>query len=101
MKNNIILFISSLILFCSCTNNEPTQEISMEWLYSDAGKSIGAIYRSEWIDNNLLYLMDMREPKESRTILTLVPIEVFLINFSKVKKISGAISLYFFPFIKG
>ena len=74
MKNIVILFISSLILFCSCTNNEPTQEISMEWLYSDAGKSIGAIYRSEWIDNNLLYLMDMREPKERRTILTLDPI---------------------------
>jgi dipeptidyl-peptidase-4 len=45
----------------------------MEWLYSDEGKAIGELYRTEWIDNNLLYLMDMREPKEKRTILTLDP----------------------------
>ena len=73
MKNIATLFISSLILFCSCPKNQINQKITMEWLYSDEGKSIDALYRTEWIDNNLLYLMDMREPKEKRTILTLDP----------------------------
>ena len=73
MKNIATLFISSLILFCSCSNNKTNQKITMEWLYSDEGKSIGAIYKTEWIDNNLLYLMDMREQKEKRTILSLDP----------------------------
>ena len=73
MKYIATLFISSLILFCSCSKNEINQKFTMEWLYSDEGKAIGALYRTEWIDNNLLYLMDMREPKEKRTILTLDP----------------------------
>ena len=73
MKNIAILFISSLILFCSCSKNEINQKFTLEWLYSDEGKAIGALYRTEWIDNNLLYLMDMREPKDKRTILRLDP----------------------------
>ena len=73
MKKIATLFIFSLILFCSCSKNEINQKITMEWLYSDEGKAIGALYRTKWIDNNLLYLMDMREPKEKRTILTLDP----------------------------
>ena len=45
----------------------------MDWLYSDQGKSVGAIYKAEWMDDNFLYLMDMRVPKEDRTILKLDP----------------------------
>ena len=45
----------------------------MDWLYSDEGKSVGAIYKAEWMDDNSLYLMDMRDPKEDRTILKFDP----------------------------
>ena len=90
MKNIATLLIFSLLLFYSCSENETKREITMEWMYSDEGKSIGALYKTEWIDNSLLYLMDMREPKENRNILTLDPIASNkiepLINKEKVIK---------------
>ena len=73
MKHIIILFVLSITFFWSCSENNKEQTITMEWLYSDEGKSVGSIYKAEWIDNNSLYLMDMRKPKEDRTILKLDP----------------------------
>ena len=73
MKHLAILFVLSITFFWSCSENKKEQTITMEWLYSDEGKSVGSIYKAEWIDNNSLYLMDMRKPKEDRTILKLDP----------------------------
>ena len=73
MKHITILFVLSITFFWSCSENNKEQTITMEWLYSDEGKSVGSIYKAEWIDNNSLYLMDMRKPKEDRTILKLDP----------------------------
>ena len=73
MKHITILFVLSITFFWSCSENNKEQTITMEWLYSDEGKATGAIYKTEWMNDNSLYLMDMREPKEKRTILKLNP----------------------------
>ena len=75
MKNipSQITFILLLIFFFSCSDNDKGKTITMDWLYSDQGKSVGAIYKAEWMDDNFLYLMDMRVPKEDRTILKFNP----------------------------
>ena len=62
-----------LVIFQSCTNDEPEKEFDIKWLYSDEGRSVGAVYKTAWIDENKLYLMDMRKPKEERTLLQMTP----------------------------
>ena len=62
-----------LVIFQSCTTDEPEKEFDIKWLYSDEGRSIGAVYKTAWIDENKLYLMDMRKPKEDRTLLQMTP----------------------------
>ena len=62
-----------LVIFQSCTNDEPEKEFDIKWLYSDEGRSVGAVYKTAWIDENKLYLMDMRKPKEDRTLLQMTP----------------------------
>ena len=62
-----------LVIFQSCTTDEPEQKFDIKWLYSDEGRSVGAVYKTAWIDENKLYLMDMRKPKEERTLLQMTP----------------------------
>ena len=62
-----------LVIFQSCTNDEPEKEFDIKWLYSDEGRSVGAVYKTAWIDENKLYLMDMRKPKEDRALLQMTP----------------------------
>ena len=62
-----------LVIFQSCTTDEPEKEFDIKWLYSDEGRSVGAVYKTAWIDENKLYLMDMRKPKEDRTLLQMTP----------------------------
>ena len=62
-----------LVIFQSCTTDEPEQKFDIKWLYSDEGRSVGAVYKTAWIDENKLYLMDMRKPKEDRTLLQMTP----------------------------
>ena len=61
------LFLSIFILSCSDSND--ASKTTIEWLYSDEGKSVGAIYKTKWVNDQTLYLMDMRLPKEDRSIL--------------------------------
>ena len=95
MKNITIIIIASLILLNSCSDQEKKNEVTIEWLYSDEGKSIGSLYKTEWMDNNLLYLMDMRKPKEDRTILKINPLESQTIKplINKNKVIESLMSL--------
>ena len=95
MKNITIIIIASLILLNSCSDQEKKNEVTIEWLYSDEGKSIGSLYKTEWLDNNLLYLMDMRKPKEDRTILKINPLESQTIKplINKNKVIESLMSL--------
>ena len=65
------LFLSIFILPCSDSND--ASKTTIEWLYSDEGKSVGAIYKTKWVNDQTLYLMDMRLPKEDRSILKLDP----------------------------
>ena len=65
------LFLSIFILSCSDSNN--ASKTTIDWLYSDEGKSVGAIYKTKWVNDQTLYLMDMRLPKEDRSILKLDP----------------------------
>ena len=65
------LFLSIFILSCSDSND--ASKTTIEWLYSDEGKSVGAIYKTKWVSDQTLYLMDMRLPKEDRSILKLDP----------------------------
>ena len=62
-----------LVIFQSCATDEPEQNFDIKWLYSDEGRSVGAVYKTAWIDENKLYLMDMRKPKEDRTLLQMTP----------------------------
>ena len=62
-----------LVIFQSCTTDESEKEFDIKWLYSDEGRSVGAVYKTAWIDENKLYLMDMRKPKEDRTLLQMTP----------------------------
>ena len=66
----IILFL--LIQGCS-TNNSYEEKFDIDWMYSDQGRLVGSVYKSAWIDDNILYLMDMRKPKEQRTLLKMDP----------------------------
>ena len=73
MRSILSYLFLLLVIFQSCTTNEPEKEFDIKWLYSDEGRSIGAVYKTAWIDENKLYLMDMRKPKEDRTLLQMTP----------------------------
>ena len=74
---SIILFL--LIQGCS-TNNSSEEKFDIDWMYSDQGRLVGSVYKSAWIDDNTVYLMDMRKPKEQRTLLKMDPMnsDVFI-----------------------
>ena len=59
-------------------------------MYSDQGRLVGSVYKSAWIDDNILYLMDMRKPKEQRTLLKMDPMNsgvfIQLIDNEKIAK---------------
>jgi len=73
MRSILSYLFLLLVIFQSCTTDEPEKEFDIKWLYSDEGRSIGAVYKTAWIDENKLYLMDMRKPKEDRTLLQMTP----------------------------
>ena len=73
MRSILSYLFLLLVIFQSCTTNEPEKEFDIKWLYSDEGRSIGAVYKTAWIDENKLYLMDMRKPKKDRTLLQMTP----------------------------
>ena len=84
---SIILFF--LIQGCS-TNNSSEKKFDIDWMYSDQGRLVGSVYKSAWIDDNILYLMDMRKPKEQRTLLKMDPMNsgvfIQLIDNEKIAK---------------
>ena len=73
MRSILSYLFLLLVIFQSCTTDEPEKEFDIKWLYSDEGRSIGAVYKTAWIDENKLYLMDMRKPKEDRALLQMTP----------------------------
>ena len=84
---SIILFL--LIQGCS-TNNSSEKKFDIDWMYSDQGRLVGSVYKSAWIDDNILYLMEMRKPKEQRTLLKMDPMNsgvfIQLIDNEKIAK---------------
>ena len=73
MKKIAIQTLLLSIFIFSCSDSDNASKTTIEWLYSDEGKSVGAIYKTKWVNDQTLYLMDMRLPKEDRNILKLDP----------------------------
>ena len=57
----LFLLILSTIL-CS------QEKLTVEWIYSEAGKTSGAVPRFEWLQNNTAVLYDLRQPEAQRTL---------------------------------
>ncbi|MFQ6113018.1 MAG: S9 family peptidase [bacterium] len=72
MRNYLIRsFVISAYLFCFllapvavCQEKE---QITVEWIYSDARNQVSALPRFVWLENNTALLYDLRKPKEERT----------------------------------
>jgi len=66
------------------------EKFDIDWIYSDEGRTVGASYNTAWINDNTLYLMDKRKPKEERTLLKMNPNSsmkmVPVVNSEKISK---------------
>jgi dipeptidyl-peptidase 4 len=63
-------FKSAILLVLMCAvflSAQEKNEITVEWIYSDASADLTAIHRSVWLDNNTLLLYDQRKPEDKRT----------------------------------
>ena len=73
MKAILKYTLLPLFLFQACSNEIKEEKFNIDWIYSDEGRMVGASYKTAWINDNTLYLMDMRKPKEERTLLKMNP----------------------------
>ena len=65
------LFLSIFILSCSDSND--ASKTTIEWLYSDEGKSVGAIYKTKWVNDQNAIPDGYETSKEDRSIIKLDP----------------------------
>ncbi len=56
------------ILFGSAFLTAQEQDITVEWIYSDASAKLTAIHQYVWLENNTVLLYDPRTPEEQRTL---------------------------------
>jgi dipeptidyl-peptidase-4 len=65
-----------LVIFAAVDLAEAAQEkskITVEWIYSEDGKSVAALPSTAWLDNGTALIFDPRVPAEKRTIMRLDP----------------------------
>lgn len=58
-----ILFILLSYSFLAAQKND----LTVEWIYSDASATLTAIPQTVWLEDNTLLVYDLRKPKEQRT----------------------------------
>jgi len=68
-KTLSILLLMSLII----SSDNLVEEISVDWIHSEATKQISAVHKFEWLDNNTAILFDLSLPKSERNFLKLDP----------------------------
>ena len=73
MRDILKYTLLPLFLFQACSDEIIKEKFDIDWIYSDEGRMVGASYNSAWINDNTMYLMDMRKPKEERTLLKMNP----------------------------
>ena len=68
-KTLSILLLMSLII----SSDNLVEEISVDWIHSEATKQISAVHKFVWLDNNTAILFDLSLPKSERNFLKLDP----------------------------
>ena len=69
----ILSFLSLFAFICSCKDNAISNNITVEWIYSDNAKTMDAVHKYQWLDDNTAILFDIRLEKKERTFLKLNP----------------------------
>lgn len=65
--------LSILLAVVCMASAQENQEITVEWIYSDASEQVTAVPKSHWLQDNTAILYDLRQPKEQRTFETFDP----------------------------
>lgn len=60
--------VFSLIIFLASSAAAQDERLSLEWIFSEAGKNAFSMPEHAWLDSGLLMLYDKRVPKAERTI---------------------------------
>jgi len=64
----IVLQIALAITILASQATAQDERLSLEWVFSEEGKTATSIPEHAWLDNGLLMLYDKRVPKAERTI---------------------------------
>ena len=67
MRNTFKISILIILMCTVILIAQEKNEITVEWIYSNASAELTAIQRTIWLDNNTLLLYDQRKPRENRT----------------------------------
>ncbi len=60
--------IALVFLLVASSAAAQDERLSLEWLFSEEGKTAVSLPKHAWLDNGLLMLYDKRVPKAERTI---------------------------------
>jgi len=94
------LFLSqialAIMLFASSTAAQD-ERLSLEWVFSEEGKTATSLPDHAWLDNGLLMLYDKRTPKADRTIESYNPDNGRRRTVVNAKKVIAAFTAQFEP----
>ena len=62
--NRTILFLLILCLIPGVYSDQRKEKITVKWIQSDEAKTIAAVHRYQWLENNTTILFDVRKPNE-------------------------------------
>ena len=73
MRYLILSLLTLLLFICACGDSADDNRITVEWIYSDTAKTIAAVHKYQWLEDNTAILFDTRLEKKERTFLKLDP----------------------------
>jgi dipeptidyl-peptidase-4 len=71
-RNFRSLGVMASIVFASPANAQE-ERLSLEWMFSEEGKTAVSVPEHAWLHNGMLLLYDKRPPKSERTIESVIP----------------------------
>jgi dipeptidyl-peptidase-4 len=78
MRNSIsrlfvLIFFFLYTIFVFNASAQEKSKITVEWIYSEEGKSVARVPSFAWLDDGTALLYDSRQPRKERTIVKLNP----------------------------
>jgi len=72
-RSVVVVCLAALAIASGGPAAAQDERLTLDWVFSDEGKSAAAVPRHAWIDSGLLVLYDEREPKPQRTLESFDP----------------------------